>query len=882
MNIYRCIATLGVLIVVVTAIQAQAIVAPIAKEQSSRHSYPIRGSHLLLKKEAEVVAYLKQHPEELRNQALKKLNAFNFTVGSTHTWYTVDYTTLNNVQVSSTCRAVGTNCYIFVEDASWTGGKVTQAAVDSVRIAFDQQTPANASRGIYQTNVDAFGNPPNVDSDLRIVILILDIRDTYSQTQTGGYVGGYFYSFNETNQAESNQAEILFIDCNPTDLTQSWGVRDAMSTVAHEFQHMIHFNYIKGQQTFINEGFSLVAEVNAGYPIYDQGDFINEPNHYLFEWLDVSDPGVYNDYSRAARFAVYLRDQFSMSYFKNVLASGTVGVAGLNSGFERIGTPFRFIDVLKNWFIANMVNDRSIDTVWGYLYPNISQVIPQVFYNPNITLQTGTVQNLAADYIAFKKGSNLQVTFTTPSSNGVAMSIKALEIGPSSKRVLNVTPGVQFSEPTFGTTYTEIYFIISNPDYGIQQSYTLQSSGNAVAIEQRWDDNTEPSGYYVLNTSDTICVAFDAVAGGRMDSLRVALRRAGSITGGIFEYTGNTPRPTPNGRLLAPFTATSIIDPEPPTPYPVPWTNWVTVDLRSLNVPSDKALSVAFIVGTNPSAPGVMVTRKAIAGPYNNYVYLHEPSSGSPNWYFYANTTNDTIPIFLVHSYFSFPQSVYPGNTNNDSIVDVRDVLPIGLYYGKTGPPRSGATTTWKKQFIGQSWTPVNAGYADCNGNGVVDSNDVIAIIQNWYATKAGGVPSGLVRSAVCTELLQSIDRNAAGGPMLSIRNAIVAYMNQTLIEPAQNFPAHFELLQNFPNPFNPSTVIRYNLPKHMDELRISIFNILGQLVWEKSIQDIGAGQHEMQWFGETMNGVKVGTGVYIYRISAGSFVDVKKMILIK
>ncbi|HEX2985127.1 MAG TPA: hypothetical protein VHO28_16430 [Ignavibacteriales bacterium] len=57
--------------------------------------------------------------------------AWSFAVGSVKSWYALDLTTENFYTVSSTCRAVGTNCYIFVEKSLWTAGTVTQAAVNS-------------------------------------------------------------------------------------------------------------------------------------------------------------------------------------------------------------------------------------------------------------------------------------------------------------------------------------------------------------------------------------------------------------------------------------------------------------------------------------------------------------------------------------------------------------------------------------------------------------------------------------------------------------------------------------------------------------------------------------------------------------------------------
>jgi len=88
--------------------------------------------------------------------------------------------------------------------------------------------------------------------------------------------------------------------------------------------------------------------------------------------------------------------------------------------------------------------------------------------------------------------------------------------------------------------------------------------------------------------------------------------------------------------------------------------------------------------------------------------------------------------------------------------------------------------------------------------------------------------------------------------------------------------PSSYALQQNYPNPFNPVTSIQYALPKS-GKVRISIYNVRGELVdmLVDSVQP--AGIHEIK-----VNAVNYATGMYFYKIEAGSFVQVKKMLLIK
>ncbi|MBE0571464.1 MAG: T9SS type A sorting domain-containing protein [Ignavibacteriaceae bacterium] len=89
--------------------------------------------------------------------------------------------------------------------------------------------------------------------------------------------------------------------------------------------------------------------------------------------------------------------------------------------------------------------------------------------------------------------------------------------------------------------------------------------------------------------------------------------------------------------------------------------------------------------------------------------------------------------------------------------------------------------------------------------------------------------------------------------------------------------PAHYALEQNYPNPFNPSTVIEFSLPEDVANVKLSIYNMLGEKVGELVNTSLQAGKYQYQW-----NASNVATGMYIYELRTDNFVSVKKMLLIK
>lgn len=93
--------------------------------------------------------------------------------------------------------------------------------------------------------------------------------------------------------------------------------------------------------------------------------------------------------------------------------------------------------------------------------------------------------------------------------------------------------------------------------------------------------------------------------------------------------------------------------------------------------------------------------------------------------------------------------------------------------------------------------------------------------------------------------------------------------------------PTHYELYQNMPNPFNPQTLIKYDLPEAAS-VRLDVFNILGQRVTTLVNRYEAAGPKSVLWDGTDQSGSKVSSGIYLYKISAGDYTATKKMIYLK
>ena len=95
------------------------------------------------------------------------------------------------------------------------------------------------------------------------------------------------------------------------------------------------------------------------------------------------------------------------------------------------------------------------------------------------------------------------------------------------------------------------------------------------------------------------------------------------------------------------------------------------------------------------------------------------------------------------------------------------------------------------------------------------------------------------------------------------------------LVRPNQ-LPKEFSLAQNYPNPFNPETEIAFALPE-ASKITLTVYNILGQVVEVLIDSELYPGYHSVTW-----NGENIASGIYFYRITAGEFVETKRMLLLR
>ena len=238
----------------------------------------------------------------------------------------------------ATCRYKGTHCYIFVEESQWDI-IAAQPDVDKLGALFDATTPADPERGVFEVAVNAFGEPADEDGDPRIFILILDIPDE----RVVGYFDGNLY---ERAQPELRR-DTIYLDASKL----AFSAYLAHATLAHEFQHLIHWGRDSDEEAWIDEGLAGYAEELVGFPEADPSmvpSFLADPSINLTHWVSAS-----ANYGKTYLFASFLAEHYGVGLIRQIVAEPRNGILGIDDAFKNQNWVENFAGAWGLWIAAN-------------------------------------------------------------------------------------------------------------------------------------------------------------------------------------------------------------------------------------------------------------------------------------------------------------------------------------------------------------------------------------------------------------------------------------------------------------------------------------------------------------------------------------------------
>ena len=301
------------------------------------------------------------------------------------------------------------------------------------------------------------------DEPQRVILKILNYRDdNYYDPYYPSYVAGFFSS-GYTDYYNRNMIHLdawrwwqrlgpegtqWFPETHPGLVVNRPNLYE--SVTAHEYQHNIHADRLPGDDIYMNEACSLVAEPLCGYEL-DTGQiewFLATPDNSLTEWGDQGGINILADYGASFLWALYLNDHYGRTFMGDYVKNGNPGIEGINA---LLPMGVDFYKVFRDWTVANLIHT---DDIGGGFYNYISIDLDEL--NPISTYEIDKKK------IGWTKGKNFGTTFTL----GTTYVPEGYDTG-----VIELSP--------FGTDYIELTGITG-------ENYVFFDGDNDANYDYKW------------------------------------------------------------------------------------------------------------------------------------------------------------------------------------------------------------------------------------------------------------------------------------------------------------------------------------------------------------------------------------------------------------
>ncbi len=331
-------------------------------------------------------------------------------IGDTDNFWVSNLDTIENTEVQATLRYATAHVYFWVQEGVTYDDGEMKALVDE----FESK--------IYPTNREFFGSEwsPGIDGDEHIYIL-------YARG-LGSNIAGYFSSSDSVHpdiQEFSNGHEMFLFNADNTMLGEDF----TYGVLAHEFQHMIHWNLDLNETSWLNEGSSeLAAFLND----YDPGGFdflyISEPDLQLNDWPNDQNATTPH-YGAGFLFMAYFLDRFGEEATQALVKDPANGLDSVEDVLREInaidpvtGQPISADDFFADWAVTNFLLDSTVgDGRYTYNnYPNANRAsaTETISTCPQSPL-TRDVHQYGVDYIEINCAGNYTLSFTGSTITGL-------------------------------------------------------------------------------------------------------------------------------------------------------------------------------------------------------------------------------------------------------------------------------------------------------------------------------------------------------------------------------------------------------------------------------------------------------------------------------
>jgi len=313
-------------------------------------------------------------------------------LGDRESFWILDLDAATSFPISATLQHVGSHLYMWAQD----GIHLHREAL--------QRSAAVFAETLYPTLHRCFGSEwrPGIDQDERLHILHAHVSGA----------AGYFLSDDEyprTLVPTSNQREMFYI--NPQHEQPGTDSYDA--TLAHEFQHMVHWFADPNEDAWLNEGASELAMHVCGYARDARiHAFARHPDIALTHW---ESENVSEHYAASFLFLAYFTERYGTGAMRELVASPLNGVAGVESVLRAQKADTSFEQLFSDWVIANYLDSRCGQTKSSpYAYRQLDiDIEPRGVVSSYPAQEQGEVQQYGADYFRLLPADHdLQLAFS--------------------------------------------------------------------------------------------------------------------------------------------------------------------------------------------------------------------------------------------------------------------------------------------------------------------------------------------------------------------------------------------------------------------------------------------------------------------------------------
>ena len=747
--------------------------------------------------------------------------------------------------VPASLRGLGDHCYVYVSDDDW-GTVVTQDVVDSIIYQFEVSCPASAEKGIYQLCREVYGDEPDTDNDPRIALVLLNLRDEYDEGRSGKYStfpkAGYFTTNNELPDsvyAHSNEIDMIYLDTTPI-----IEIGAAGNALAQYFSHMIMSNVDPDEfgtdennpGRWLPEGLGAMAQVICGYdftsykteggvPIYVPDPAANNVLTYWTGWQagetsDLAD--LYNSFL----FSLYLYENYGGTDIIHRIATDTAnGLTSIDTSLARWaranGEPKVTVDeVFDDYAIASFV-DKIGDPVagdkYGFKAVDIGTPFMKAIAWDRIS-EWDTESNWSFKFYKIKQ-EDIPEAILFNGVNGSEINAIAFSVGTDT--LLRVSASLDANNEG---VINKMYDGTNSFNSEIMLMVTTKNRSNNNASNYVISKDNQPSEFVDLGV-------FQNASADRMLDIYVSSREQ--------LYTD------------VPTSAAGLVDNAEGPLVNIVLNNEVTATVQAAR-------------RTTNSSSSFLYHTEFMLSQGGNYTLEAVGQDMAGNDFTSANASlNMTARKMLAAKGGSISAEdgkstlkVLPGSISNDmfftSIVfDEQSISKVSENY-VSATYRFGPQTGLKQAAL------LEFKYdSDVDGSGLA-----VYRKEGEIWTHVGGTVD--------------VDRKTISVSVAKLGDFRVAAGQPDQIVETEELPTTFTLSQNYPNPFNPATTIQYGIPKNAD-VRITIYNILGEQVDQIVHKNLKAGYHKFHWDATT-----VGSGVYFYKLTAGDFTQIKKMSVLK